>query len=149
MGRHFSFDGLGGYRLLLAVVSVLLLASLAVPAGAQRVVTEPPRTGGPPGMPPVGGGGGTGGGAGLLAPMPGLNSTLPSVTPAPVPTPPAAVAPAAPARVVRFRCELAPQDEACREPGSADGGGDDEECTCARDRCYTTEAGNRVCEKLQ
>jgi hypothetical protein len=66
---------------------------------------------------------------------------------APQPVPPVAT-PAAPAATIRFRCELAPQAEACREPASADGGGD-EECSCARDRCYMTEAGNRVCEKLQ
>jgi hypothetical protein len=67
---------------------------------------------------------------------------------APQPAPPVA-APAAPARVVRFRCELAPQAEACREPGAPDGGGDDAECSCARDYCHTTETGTRVCEKLQ
>ncbi len=96
------------------------------------------------------GGGGTGGGAGLLAPTPGLNSTLPDLKPAPIPTPPAAAAPAAPARVVRFRCEVAPEHQSCREPGAKDdGGGGDEECSCAHDYCHTTAAGQRVCEKLQ
>jgi hypothetical protein len=81
-------------------------------------------------------------------PQPSLSPTLraPAITPQVAPP---VAAPAAPARVVRFRCELAPQAEVCREPGAPDGGGDNAECNCARDYCLTTEAGNRVCEKLQ
>jgi len=61
--------------------------------------------------------------------------------------PPAA--PAAPVTVapaVRFRCQLDPGAEACKEPMGADGGGD-EECNCSRDHCRDDPAGYRVCEK--
>ena len=88
-----------------------------------------------------------------MAPLPPLPPAMQAPTlPAPVVVPQAAppvVEPAAPARVVRFRCEVAPQDQSCREPGASDGGGGDEECSCARDTCHTTAAGIRVCEKLQ
>ncbi len=87
--------------------------------------------------------------------MPQIQSA-PAIAPPPVAAPPAAVpaAPAAPAPVVRFRCELTPEAESCKEPGTPDGGGDDAECTCARDYCYdrvdpATGASARVCEKLQ
>jgi len=150
MDRESSFAIVAGGRRLAWAVVVVLACGLSSTAIAQHVVTEPPRVGAPPGMPPAGGGG-TGGGAGLLAPMPELKSTLPSVAPVPVPTPPAVAVPAVPATpVVRFRCEVAPEHQSCREPGAKDdGGGGDDECSCARDYCHTTAAGMRVCEKLQ
>jgi len=131
------------------VMCILLTTLLGADAAAQRIKTPGP------GVPP----GGIGGGAGLIAPLPPLPPamqapTLPApvvVTPTapPVAAPPVA-APAAPARVVRFRCELAPQDQSCREPGAGDdGGGGGEECSCARDYCHTSAAGTRICEKLQ
>jgi hypothetical protein len=48
---------------------------------------------------------------------------------------------------VKFRCQLDPGAETCREPGAADGGGDDSECSCARDYCYDDPAGYRICQK--
>jgi len=126
-----------------------MVSGLTTTAIAQRVVPETPRVSPLP-VPPGGGSSGVGGGAGLIAPMPRA-LTLPEIAAPPVvaPAAPAVVAPAAPARVVRFRCEVAPQDQTCRDPGAGDGGGDDAECNCARDYCHTTEAGSRVCEKLQ
>jgi len=78
-------------------------------------------------------------------------SLAPTLTPQAVPqaAAPRAASPAPAARLVRFRCEVAPQDQSCREPGGGDDGGGDDECSCARDYCYATPAGNRVCEKLQ
>ena len=63
-------------------------------------------------------------------------------------------APAEPAREVRFSCDLAPDAESCREAGAPDGGGDDSECSCARDVCYdhldpSTGQSHRVCEKAK
>jgi len=142
----------GRRRSAAALAFVLLAASLAAGAAAQRLGTQP-GVGKPPG--------GIGGGAGIIAPLPPLPPAMQAPTlPAPAvvpraappvaaPAAPAVPAPAAPARVVRFRCEVAPQDQSCREPGASDGGGGDEECSCARDYCHTTAAGNRVCEKLQ
>jgi hypothetical protein len=57
-------------------------------------------------------------------------------------------------RAVRFSCEVAPYEEACRQAGVPDGGGDDSECRCGRDSChefYDAAAGytRRTCEKLQ
>jgi hypothetical protein len=150
-GQHSRNDWRGRRAARAAIL--LLAAVLATHATAQRIP-----------------GSGTGGSAGVMAPHPmppaGAAITPPVLTPpvltppvlapsvtAPLPAPPiaapAAPAPAAPARVVRFRCEVAPQSEACREPGTPDGGGEDTECNCARDPCRTTEAGTRVCEKLQ
>lgn len=123
-----------------------MLLAVAAPTEAQRVITEPPRVGPPQVTVPPGGTSGVGGGAGLIPTLP--VPALPSVKPPPVAVP-APAAPAAQPRVVRFRCELAPQEQACKEPGASDGGGGDEECNCARDYCHTTKAGNRVCEKLQ
>jgi hypothetical protein len=56
-------------------------------------------------------------------------------------------APIAAAPVVRLRCEIAPESDACREPVSADGGGGGEECSCSQDYCHYTESGTRICEK--
>ena len=132
-----------------ALALVLLAAGLATGAAAQRLGTQP-GTGKPPG--------GIGGGAGIMAPLPPLPPAMQAPTlPDPVIVPQAATpleappvaAPAAPARVVRFRCEVAPQDQSCREPGASDSGGGDAECSCSRDTCHTTAAGIRVCEKLQ
>ncbi len=148
-----------GRRLLSAAFSCALLTGVSVDAAAQRV--EPPRIEAPRVPPGVSG---VGGGAGLVAPLPQIPTapaiapTLPPPLPAPVPaapeaTPPVGV-PAAPARVVRFRCNVAPEAEACREPGAPDGGGDDSECSCAKDLCYdqldpATGKSHRVCEKAQ
>jgi hypothetical protein len=148
MGRASAFVRFAASLAGAALALALLVSGLTATAIAQRVVPETPRIS--PGAPGGGGSSGVGGGAGLLAPTPGLNTTMPSLKPAPMPTPPAAAAPAAPARVVRFRCEVAPNDQSCRKSGAGeDGGGGDEECSCARDYCHTTEAGTRVCEKLQ
>jgi len=43
----------------------------------------------------------------------------------------------------------APKIETQLAPPTADGGGDDEKCNCARDRCRINRIGNRVCEKLR
>jgi hypothetical protein len=129
-----------GRRLLLvAALFALVLAVVPTGALAQRVVPE---------VPPVRvpGGGGTGGGAGLLPPMPTLRSA-PSVTPAPNVVPAAPAAPVTVAPAVRFRCQLEPGAEACKEPTAPDGGGGDGECNCAVDACYDDPAGFRVCEK--
>jgi len=145
-----SFICLRGGPLVWAVMAcIALTVSLAESATAQRLDPKTGGTGGGPGV-IAPGPGGIGAGPGLIAPMPqpSLSPTLPAPAITPEVAPPVA-APAAPASVVRFRCDVAPQDQSCREPGAPDGGGDDSECTCARDRCYTTEAGNRVCEKLQ
>jgi hypothetical protein len=135
-------------RWLLPVAALYVSASAVVPTGAlaQRVVPEvPPVTRVPGPQLPLGGG--TGGGAGLLPPMPTLRSA-PSVAPAPsvVPAAPAAPVTVAPA-VVRFRCQLEPGVEACKEPMAADGGGGEGECNCAVDVCREDPAGFRVCEK--
>ncbi len=141
---------------LTAAAALALLVGMAAAASAQHVAPEPPRVGPPVvGVPPTGGAG-IGGGAGLIPTMPEMRSA-PAIAPPPDIAPAAPVepaAPVAPAPVVRFRCELAPQDEACREPGAPDGGGDDAECSCARDYCHdrtdpATGASTRVCEKLQ
>ena len=134
-----------------ALVAALLLvaAGLVSTSSASAQAVKLPSTGGAPTpvlpMPSL--------------PMPGTGPTsptlTPSLTPSVIPTLPPAVAvpqvaaPVPAARVVRFRCELAPQDQSCREPGVGDGGGDDGECNCARDYCYTSRAGIRVCERLQ
>jgi hypothetical protein len=139
--RHSFLNGMHGRRLLSAAAVVWLLMILASGADAQRVIVEPMR---PPTVtvtPPVQltpPGTGPGLGGGVLQQLP----TAPTIE-APV----VRAAPAAP--VVRFRCELAPQDQACRESGSDDGGGGDDECNCARDRCYWDDRGRHVCEKRQ
>jgi len=152
---ELSCAGSSGRRLLSAAVAVVLLAGSTA---AQTVIVEPPK------LPPPPGAAGVGGGAGLAAPLPqlptapSLTPTLPAPLPAPVPAAPEAAppvaAPVAPARVVRFRCDVAPEAESCREPGAPDGGGDDSECSCAKDLCYdqldpATGKSHRVCEKAQ
>jgi hypothetical protein len=84
----------------------------------------------------------------------GLAPAVPDFHPAPAivaPTPVAPAAPAAatpePARLIRFRCEVAPGDSACRDQAPPDAGGSDESCDCARDFCYADAAGARICEK--
>jgi hypothetical protein len=151
---ELTYAGSRGRRLLSAAVTFVLLAGAA---SAQTVIVEPPR------LPPAPGTSGVGGGAAVIAPLPQLSTApaiaLPPPLPAPVPaapeiTPPVA-APAEPARVVRFRCDVAPEAEACKDPGASDGGGgDDSECSCARDLCYdqldpATGHSHRVCEKAQ
>ena len=94
-----------------------------------------------------------------VMPMVTPSLTTPSLTPIVTPTlaPPATfnptVAPpiAAPvARSVRFRCEVLPQDQSCREHSEApDGDAHDDRCDCNQDLCYPAADGNRVCEKLQ
>jgi hypothetical protein len=134
-----------------AVISALLIVMSATAASAQIKL-------GPTVVPPK------------VFPMPQLTrpggpsltfpSLKPSITPSlsptfkPVPTGPIVTAPVplapAPARVVRFRCEVAPNDQSCREPGTPDGGGsDDSNCSCSRDYCHLNNAGRRVCEKLR
>jgi hypothetical protein len=147
-----------------ALASALLL--LAATSALAQTVELP----GGAGMSPVTPLPGTVGGAGAAGPglspglsPPGLTPTLvvPSVPP-PVAEPPvAAPAPAAAGpvaatpRVVRFRCDVAPQEQSCREKAEApDGGDDDSECSCAHDLCLdqTDPAGGpprRICEKLQ
>jgi len=149
-----SCAGSSGRWLLSAAVAVVLLAGSTA---AQTVIVESPKLPPPPGAAGVGG-------AGLVAPLPqlptapSLTPTLPAPLPATVPAAPEAAppvaAPAVPARVVRFRCDVAPEAESCREPGAPDGGGDDSECSCAQDLCYdqldpATGKSHRVCEKAQ
>jgi len=133
-----------GRRLWPVAAFVVLL--LALPALAQRVVPEGPKV---PGGAGTGGAAGVGGGAGLAPPMPELRSAPMAVPAAPQVTPiaPAAPAPVAPAApIVKFRCQLDPGAESCKEPPAGDGGGD-EECNCALDYCYDDPAGYRVCQK--
>ena len=156
-----------GGRLASAAVAFVLLSCSAM---AQRVIVEPPRVYTP--LPPPVGTTGIGGGAGLTLPNPATTFAAPppAVMPAPaapalpapapaLPVPTAQPLPAAPAPTpptqVRFRCELAPEDQSCKEEGVHDGGdGGDSECNCDRDYCHD-EAGpepgqtRRVCDKLQ
>lgn len=138
-----------GRWLWLVAAFVILTAALA-PAWAQRVVPEVPKL-------PLGGTGGAagvGGGAGLTPAMPELRSAPMAVPAAPQVSPAAPAVPAAPsveaprpaAPVVKFRCQLDPGADACREPSASDGGGDGD-CNCARDYCYDDPAGYRVCQK--
>jgi|JRHI01.1.fsa_nt_gi hypothetical protein len=150
---EFSLSEICGRRLLSAAVAVVTLAATA---SAQTVI-EPPRLPNGPGT------SGVGGGAGLIPPMPefpaaqSMTPALPPAVAAPLPAAPPVAAPAAPAepaREVRFICDVAPDAESCREAGSPDGGGDDSECSCARDVCYdhldpSTGRAHRVCEKLK
>jgi hypothetical protein len=146
---EFSLSGICGRRLLSAAVVIVMLAATA---SAQTVI-EPPRLPNGPGT------SGVGGGAGLIPPMPefpaarSLSPTLPPPAAAPLPAPPPLAAPAEPAREVRFSCDLALDAESCREAGAPDGG-DDSECSCARDVCYdhldpSTGKSHRVCEKAK
>jgi hypothetical protein len=171
--KEFSIAEFCGRRLLPAAVAFFVV--LAGAASAQTVV-EPPRLPAQPGT------NGVGGGAGLTAPlplpMPTPNpSTLPPPLPAPstttlppplpAPTPvvpeagPPAAAPAAPAeapapaRAIRFKCDVAPEASGCKDPAAADGGDSgDSQCDCAKDLCYdqldpATGKQHRVCEKAQ
>ncbi len=124
-----------------ALLSFLCLTVAVAPADAQRYR----RPGGPTTvitpLPPV-------------SPSdfgsPTLGSTLPDLPPTPTiktqPKPPVAVQRPT-VRIIRFRCDLAPDSRECKNPDSGDGGGDDETCNCVRDICRTTRIGNRVCEK--
>ncbi len=126
-----------------ALLSVLCLTVAVTPADAQRYR----RPGGPatvitplPPVPPSDFG------------SPTLGSTLPDLPPAlKIETQPAVPAtvqlPAV--RIIRFRCDLAPDSRECKNPDSGDGGGDDETCNCGRDICRTNRIGNHVCEKLR
>ena len=155
-----------GRRLASAVFACVLLAAagLLASAVAQRVIVEPPRVNVPPAL-PAPGTSGLGGGAGLtpaLPQIPGAPALTPPLAPAmpapadPVLLPPpvsAEPAPAEPAKIVRFRCEVAPEAQSCREAGAPDGGGDDSECDCTRDSCYdqldpATGHSHRMCQKL-
>jgi len=153
-----SFPGTSGRRLLsAAVVCALLVGSLAGSAQAQRFVDPVPSPKFPTPLP--GSMTGTGGGAGLTLPNPAPTYAAPPAAVMPVPGPsvqpvPAAPAPAPPTQV-RFRCDLAPEEQSCQEAGAREDGGDgDSECNCARDFCHD-EAGpdpgqtHRVCDKLQ
>ena len=149
--RHWCNSSLvPGRRLLAAATAVgLLAAGLAAGAVAQRmaptVPTLPPQVVAPP-VVPLPPGGGVGGGAGLIGTLPQVPAA-PAVTPQPAAPVAVPAAPVAPASVVRFRCEVAPEAESCKEPLNADGGGGGEECSCARDYCYVTETGTQICEK--
>jgi hypothetical protein len=140
---EFSLSKICGRRLLSAAVAIFVVAA---PASAQTVI-EPPRLPNGPGT------SGVGGGAGLIPPMPEFPAAR-SMTPALPPPVAAPAVPAEPAREVRFSCDLAPDAESCREAGAPDGGGDDSECSCARDVCYdhldpSTGRSHRVCEKAK
>ncbi len=136
-----------GSRISAVAIALSLACSLALPnvSYAQRI-RVPEGIGGGPGHvppPPIGS---------PSRSAPTLSPTLPDLPPTPkIETPPAPPAdvqvPAAP--VVRFRCDLAPDSYECTKPGSEDGDGDDETCSCARDRCRINRIGNRVCEKLR
>ena len=124
------------------------MCATATSAFAQHVV-EPPVP-----ISPVPHFGGIGGGAGALPTMPQIAPAplnAPQIAPAPAIAPPVAVpqpvAPVAPARVVRFRCQIAPEMDSCKEPPAPDGGGSDEDCDCSHDYCYDDGSGGRVCEK--
>ena len=145
-----SSDKWRGLRLLSGVaLCFALVGAAATAAFAQRIGVEPPvRTSPVPHL------GGIGGGAAVLPTMPQIAPApmiAPQIAPAPAIAPPLAapqpVAPVAPARVVRFRCQIAPETDSCREPPPPDGGGSDEECDCTRDYCYDDGTGVRVCEK--
>lgn len=126
-----------------ALLNVLCLTVAVAPADAQRYR----RPGGP---------------TTVITPLPRgplsdfgsptLGPTLPDLPPTPTietqPKPPVAVQRPT-VRIIRFRCDLAPDSRECKNPDSGDGGGDDEMCNCARDICRTTRIGNRVCEKLR
>jgi hypothetical protein len=145
-GSYFVDDA-GGRLARVALIFALATLAFATTTLAQRVVPGTPAPKVPTILPPGGGASGVGGGAGLIPAMPQMRSIAPPPAAAPVAPPAAApAAPVAPARVVRFRCEVAPEAETCREPGAPDGGGDDSECSCARDHCRPTETGIRVCE---
>jgi len=147
---EFSLSEICGRRLLSAAVAIFMFTATA---SAQTVI-EPPRLPNGPGT------SGVGGGAGLIPPMPefpaarSMTPTLPPPVAAPMPAAPPVAAPAEPAREVRFSCDLALDAESCREAGAPDGGGDDSECSCARDVCYdhldpSTGRSHRVCEKAK
>jgi len=124
-----------------ALLNVLCLTVAVAPADAQRYR----RPGGP---------------TTVITPLPRgplsdfgsptLGPTLPDLPPTPTietqPKPPVAVQRPT-VRIIRFRCDLAPDSRECKNPDSGDSGGDDEMCNCARDICRTTRIGNRVCEK--
>jgi len=140
---EFSLSEICGHRLLSAAVAIFMFTATA---SAQTVI-EPPRLPNGPGT------SGVGGGAGLIPPMPEFPAAR-SMTPALPPPVAAPAVPAEPAREVRFSCDLAPDAESCREAGAPDGGGDDSECSCARDVCYdhldpSTGRSHRVCEKAK
>ena len=137
----------------MAAVFVALLTIAPAHVLAQKLVpTAPvfvPPTAPVPQLPT-----GAGGGPSGLAPA------MPDFTPAPTPVAPAPVTPAAPAPapapaaaaptpapLIRFRCEVAPGDNTCREQAPQDAGGSDESCDCTRDFCYSDAAGARFCEK--
>jgi hypothetical protein len=157
----FTFSNTRGRRLLSTAVAFALVAGvLAGGAQAQRFVDPVPPTNPIPPLP--GGVTGIGGGAGLTPALPQLPPAYspppPAVMPMPTPAPasPArgAATPAMPAKAVRFRCDLAPAAQTCKEVGKPDSGDGDSNCDCAHDYCHD-EAGpepgqsHRVCDKLQ
>jgi hypothetical protein len=145
----------GCVRVLALAIAVTLglpgSGALAQSLGATGTVHTPPRV-----VPPS---------VGPTVTSPSLSPSLtPSLPPSLSPSIPPSVSPSLPAptaptavtapRAVRFSCEVAPNDQSCREPGAPDGGGDDAECRCGRDPCYDDydAAGGyttRTCEKLQ
>ena len=147
---HSSSNNWRGLRLTSGVAFCFaLMGGIATGALAQRIGVEPPVP-----ISPVPHFGGIGGGAGALPTMPQIAPAplnAPQIAPAPAIAPPVAVpqpvAPVAPARVVRFRCQIAPETDSCKEPPAPDGGGSDEDCDCSHDYCYDDGSGGRVCEK--
>ena len=160
--NQFTYSNTRGRRLLSAAVAFALAAgAITGGAQAQRFVDPVPPTNPIPPLP--GGVTGIGGGAGLTPALPQLPpaysppppAVMPMPTPAPASPAPATPTPATPAKAVRFRCDLAPAEQTCKEAGTPDAGGDgDSNCDCARDYCHD-EAGpepgqsHRVCDKLQ
>ncbi len=126
-----------GRRLLPAAAFFVLVLGQSS-ALAQRV--EPPRP-----LSGTGGAAGVGGGAGHAPTMPDFRP-VPVAPVAPTVAPSAPVTPAAPVPIIRFRCQVAPGADTCKEQPPPDGGGD-ETCDCARDFCYADPAGARICEK--
>jgi hypothetical protein len=137
----------------LDICPLVAALAMALTAGAAAQSIKLPSTVGPAPIAPI---------APIQPPRLTAPSLVPSLTPnlAPKLTPsqipqapplaaPAPVAPSAAAPVVvKFRCEVVPQDQACRaDGGTPDGGGGDAECSCASDYCYWNDQGRHVCEK--
>jgi hypothetical protein len=162
---QFTDTNTRGRRLLSAAVAFTLAAGAMIGgAQAQRFVDPVPPTLAPP-APLPGTTTGIGGGAGLALPqpmpmaappavMPMPSAAPPLAAPAPAPAAPVEASPATAAKAVRFRCDLTPEANSCKEAGTPDAGGDGSTCDCARDFCHD-EAGpgpgqtHRVCDKLQ
>ena len=135
----------GRWALPVAALFVCGWVIAASPAWAQKVVPATPPVATPvptiP-LPPLNGGSPLTPVRPDFIPAPALVSPLPVA-----PTAPGTATPAAPAPLIRFRCEVPSGESACREPPPSDTGDSDADCDCARDFCYQDGAGTRVCEK--